>query len=265
MTDESSSTPPPSEPGREPETPPAGATPQKQGLSTGAKVAIGCGIAAILAIVAIVVVTVAGGIFFKNRAEDFAGGVEAQQEATAKLEELEADHEFSPPADGIVGENRAERFFAVTDDAWEDMREMEDWIAEMAERSDRSERRGGGAGIGDVMAGMRGVGAWSEARLAVADALEEHDMPASEYVWSGFSLLRAYEALDEPTGRTAVPAENLETAADHRDELAEIAEGAEEGEPGKGMVLWMAMHWGMTGAEEMPRMRGLDTLRSPAP
>ncbi|MDX1624598.1 MAG: hypothetical protein R3199_11545 [Gemmatimonadota bacterium] len=261
MTDEST---PPSDPDRQPETPetpPAGAAPQKQGLSTGAKVAIGCGILAVLAIIGIVLVTVVGGFFLKDKAEEFAGGIEAQQEATETLEELEREHDFTAPEDGIVGEDRAERFFAVTDAAWDDMSEMEEWVEEMSERGERIDRGGGQAGIGDMMAGMRGVGALHRARLAVAEALEEHDMAPSEYVWTGLSLVRAYESLDRPAEETPVPRENLDLAADHRAEIAEIAEGAEEGAVNKGAVLWMAMHWGMAGALQTPDLRGLDTLR----
>jgi hypothetical protein len=196
-------------------------------MSTGKKVAIGCGIVAILAIVALIVATVAGGLFLKRKADQFTGGVEAQTEASENLQELEQDHPFSPPADGLIGSDRADRFFEVTDQAWEEM---------------------------DDVAGLQGLG---RARVALADALEENDMPASEYLWTGLSLMRAYEELDRPASESGIPQENLDLAAEHRAELAEIDE-TEDGEIGKGMVLGIAVTWGMT--EGNVGALGIDTL-----
>ncbi|HWC07164.1 MAG TPA: hypothetical protein VG799_07965 [Gemmatimonadota bacterium] len=234
-----------------PGPPPPGAPPPKGGMSTGKKVAIGCGIVAILAIVALIVATVAGGLFLKRKADQFTGGVEAQTEASENLQELEQDHPFSPPADGLVGADRADRFFEVTDQAWE---EMDDVAADLTERGRDIEERGGDAGMRDAMAGLQGLG---RARVALADALEENDMPASEYLWTGLSLMRAYEELDRPASESGIPQENLDLAAEHRAELAEIDE-TEDGEIGKGMVLGIAVTWGMT--EGNVGALGIDTL-----
>lgn len=246
-----SSTPPP------PDAPPPGTTPPKKGMSTGVKVAIGCGALFVLALIVLGIVAIAGGLFVQRRAEQFAGGVEAQQEASERLEALAREHPFSPPSDGVVGEDRADRFLAVTDDAWERMEEMEEWLEEMAEREVGIERRGR-AGVGDVMAGMRGMGAWAGARLALVEALDEHDMSAGEYAWTGLQLVRAYESLDRPAEASGVPPENLAVAAKHRDEIAEIADAREAGEPSRGLVLWLALSWGLAGD-------AWEDVRPPAP
>lgn len=245
------STPPPAEPSP-PAAPPPGAGPPKKGMSTGAKVAIGCGAALVVGLVVLAVVVVAGGWFVKNKADEFVGGMEAQVEATETIQRLEREHPFSPPADGVVGEERAERFLAVTDDAW---KRMGDRVEELVERAERAEDRGR-AGVGDVMAGMRGFGG---ARIALAEALTEHEMPVSEYLWTGLTLLRAYEELEMPTGAGGVPAANLALADEHREELAEIAEEDEDGRPDRSVVL--AMAWTLGASEEAVRGGlGLDTL-----
>ncbi|MGH7588065.1 MAG: hypothetical protein ACRELU_05695 [Gemmatimonadota bacterium] len=220
-------------------------------MSTGTKIAIGCGIVALLAIIALVVAGVAGGLFLKRKADQFTGGVEAQTEASETLGELEADHPFTPPPEGLIGAGRADRFFEVTDDAWQDMEEV---ARDLSERSRDMEARGGEAGMGDAMAGLQGLG---RARVALADALEENGMPASEYLWTGLALMRAYEELDRPAAESGIPQENLDLAAEHRAELAEIEE-TEEDEIGKGMVLGIAVTWGMT--EGNVEALGIDTL-----
>ena len=241
---------PPSTPS--PGPPPSDATPPpRAGMSTGTKVAIGCGIVAILAIVALIVAGVAGGLFLKRKADHFTGGVEAQTEASETLQELEAQHSFAPPPDGLIGTGRADRFFEVTDDAWQD---MEDVAKDLSERGRDIEERGGEAGMGDAVAGLQGLG---RARVALADALEENGMPASEYLWTGLALMRAYEELDRPAAESGIPQENLDLAAEHRAELAEI-EQTEDDEVGKGMVLGIAVTWGMT--EGNVRALGIDTL-----
>ena len=231
---------------------PSAAPPPKEGMSTGAKVAIGCGILALLAIVGVVVAIVAGGMFASRKVNEFTGGLEAQQEASETVRELEREHPFTPPADGIVGSDRAEAFFAVTDDAWEDMRE---WADDMRERGEDIDSRGGQAGLGDAMAGLQGLG---RSRVALSQALEGNDMAVSEYIWTGMALAHAYAALDQPAETSGVPAENLTLAGEHRERLAEMGDEG-EGAEGRGMVLaiaWtLATSEGITGA-----IPGLDTL-----
>jgi hypothetical protein len=247
---------------RDPSVPPsrdpAAGAPPKKGMSTGAKVAIGCGILAVLVIVVLVVMTVAGGMFLKDKADDMAGGLEAQQEASERVQALERDHPFTPPSDGVVAENRAETFVAVTDDAWGAMRES---MEEVAERGEDIEQEGGAAGFGDAMAGLQALG---QSRVALADALDEHEMPASEYLWTGLALMRAYELLETPTAQSGVPPENLELANRYRDELAEIAEEDEDGRPDKSVVLGMAWTWAMSEGV-LPETMGWDTLGQYAP
>jgi hypothetical protein len=221
-------------------------------MSTGAKVAIGCGILALLAIVGVVVAIVAGGMFASRKLDQFSGGMEAQQEASETVQELEREHPFTPPADGVVQSDRAETFFSVTDDAWEDMRE---WVEDMRERGEDIDARGGEAGFGDAMAGLQGLG---RSRVALSEALAENDMAVSEYIWTGMALAHAYTALDQPAETSGVPAENLALADEHRERLAEMGDDG-EGSEGRGMVL--AIAWTLATSEGITSsIPGLDTL-----
>jgi hypothetical protein len=238
-------------------TPPSPPPPPRKGMSTGVKIAIGCGAAAVVVVVLLIIAGLAGGLFLKKKAGDLAGGVEAQQEASETITRLEQEHPFTPPADGVIGEDRANAFFAVTDDAWE---RMEDDMEDLASRGEDIEERGGEAGFGDVMAGMRGLG---QSRVAIAEALEENEMPVSEYLWTGLTLMRAFEDLDRPAGESGVSKANLDLATAHRAELAELAADDDEGRPGKSTVLGMAWMWGMS--EETVGKMGWDTLGQYAP
>jgi len=224
--------------------------PPKKGMSTGAKVAIGCGIALVLVIIAFGIAAVVGGMFVKNKAEQLTGGLEAQQEASEKIQALEREHPFTAPADGVVPEDLAGKFLAVTNDAWEKIQgDMED----LSERSQDIDE-GGRAGLGDAMAGVQALG---RTRVALAEALEDNDMPVSAYLWTGMELTRAYQALGMPPEQTGIPAPNLQLAERYRSELAEIAGDGQDGEIGKGMVLGMAWTWGMSEGT-MPM--GWDTM-----
>ena len=151
-----------------------------------------------------------------------------------------------------MGSDRAETFFAVTDDAWEAMRE---WVDDMRERGEEIDSRGGEAGFGDAMAGLQGLG---RSRVALSEALEDHDMAVSEYIWTGMALAHAYAALDQPAETSGVPAENLELAGQHRERLAEMADEG-EGAEGRGVVL--AIAWTLATSEGITSaIPGLDTL-----
>lgn len=216
----------------------ASPAPPKKGMSTGVKVAIGCGVLAVVVVVGIVIASIAGGMFLRRKAQEWSGDIEGQAETSAVIDRLEAENPFSPPADGVVDPARAERFFAVTDLAWG---QIEPEWDDLEERGREIGDRGGEASVGDVIAGVRGL---THARTAIAEALDEHGMPVSEYVWVGFALTRAYRALegsneDQQGIDRGVPQANLDLAARYRDELLEISGAGPT--PGKSSVLGLAV------------------------
>lgn len=228
--------------------------PRREGLSTGAKIAIGCAGLLGVGLVLVAVAVFAGGLFLKNRVSEMAGGMEEQQEASRIFRDLQREHAFHPPEDGVVGARRAERFLAVTDHAWE---EMEGWARELEELDERMEGRER-ARASDVAAGFRSLGRLAESRLVLARALELEDMPPGEYIWTGLALTRALEELEGAAGQAGAPEENLALARRHRDELAVIARDGEGID--KGLVLGVAVMWGLADLGSWEAM-GLDTLR----
>jgi hypothetical protein len=85
------------------------------------------------------------------------------------------------------------------------------------------------------MAAMRGL---SDARLALVEALDEHDLSPAAYLWTGRALIQAGEA--EAGGGGGVPERNLEIARQHRDRIAELREAGGDAEPGRGSVFALA-------------------------
>jgi hypothetical protein len=245
-------TPPPPVPPSYPPSgvPPAGAPPPGRGMSTGVKIAIGCGAALLLVLILMFACFGLAGRFVSHKARDFSSAMEDQQKAQEKVEELEREHPFTPPADGTLDEGQVEKFFAVTDDAWD---KMKDWIHDMQERGERIEARKGEAGFRDAVAGMQGLG---RARVAIAEALDDHDMAPGAYVWTGFRLIQAHDAQasGSPSG---VPEKNLEIARKYSDRVAELKEenGKKEG---KAAVLGLAFTLFPRADLMMPA--GMDTL-----
>lgn len=241
-------------PGREPPGPGPEAVgpPPKKGLSTGAKIGIGCGIAALVGILIAVAVAVAGGLFIGQKAQDLAAGAERQAEATETLERLRREHEFTPPEDGVVQADQARAFFEVTDDVWDEIEEWADDVASLADRPEEDR-----PGLGELTAGLRGIGGVWRSRAVLAETLDERDLSMGEYLWTGIALVRAREALEEGDSE-GVPAANLELARRFEDRLAEL-EAPEEGEAGKEVVLGLAVVWGM-GEPGSWSALGLDTL-----
>jgi hypothetical protein len=82
-------------------------------LGKGAKIAIGCFIAA--AVVGVVVMTVfVGGLWWvKDKAQKYVGDVTAKTEEIARYEKQASRNPFTPPADGVIQEAQLVSFLTV--------------------------------------------------------------------------------------------------------------------------------------------------------
>jgi hypothetical protein len=206
------------------------------------------------AIVAAIAIGVGGLALFRG-VQSVAGGVEEHQQASEQLAELQREHPFEAPADGVVSPDQLRRFVDVTDQAWAD---MEPWADDLRDLERRSQDESSRPGLGDVMAGARAVGGMARARLALADALADHDMSLGEFAWTGLSLARASEARERPAdARAGIPPENIRLVEQNQDVLPRFED--EGGGPGRGMVLVVGTLWGMSEGATWQAL-GLDTL-----
>ena len=188
---------------------------ERYGMHPFLKVVIGCGAAVLIVLVVLVGIAVYAGYQIQKD----MGGAKAHKEANRTFERLASEHPFAPPADGVVSEDQARLFFEVTDEVWQ---EIDPIVQEMNDLGKQVEDQESKVGIGNILAGVRGIGKLMRARLVLAAALDRHGASLDQYIWTGNSLIDAYDALAEPDSAD-VPEANLELARQHSEELAGFA------------------------------------------
>jgi hypothetical protein len=206
------------------------APPPRRGLSTGAKIGIGCGIILFLALIAAGLLV----YYVQHTFEQLSGGTDAHIEATATFERLANRYPFTPPADDVVGADQASTFVTVSEEIWRELgpsvEKFETAMRELSQDEGRPDVRA-------VSEGFRGLARVTQVRLMLADLLERQQMSAEEYAWVGRALAQAHRALDDPSAGT-VPEANLELARTYRAELAGFR--VDDDYVGKGWLLLMA-------------------------
>jgi hypothetical protein len=246
--------------GPPPEPPPGAATP-RQGMSTGAKVLFGCLGVSLLGIVVIGVIAVMGGLALKRGVDSAVGTMEQQQEATDALQRIEEAHPFVPPDDGVVTERQLERYVAVTERAWEDMRPWAEDLQDL--RDDADGEATGMAALREMATGARALGGLARSRVALAEALEAEEISLGEYLWTGIQLSRAEDARTGGRPSEAVPEGNRVLVERHADDLSRlVGDGGQDGD--QSVVLAVATLWGMSDLSTW-RALGLDTLVAETP
>lgn len=198
------------------------------------------GLALVAVLGLILIVGFAGYKYLQSTGAQLFESSESMDRGLRHLDGLEYMHPFTPPADGTIPEERAAIFEAVTTEAYGamqgDLRKLND--LDTGSGSDRPSLR----------ATADGIGALSGVTLGLGQALSNHDMALSEYLWTGLQLLRGSGQMRElwgaPTAPPA-PAAVVEMAGRHRALLDEI-QGATADSIGRatvGTVYWMG--WGM--------------------
>jgi hypothetical protein len=199
------------------------AAPPRRGLSTGAKVLVGCGGIALLFVIGTAVVLFLVGGQLVEWARDVTAGVESQVEADERMDRLRAAHPFQVPTGGEVSEAQAAGFLAVTDDVWAEVRS---WAHELDELA--VELRNEDGSIASLSAGLRSLRQLGEVRLALAEVLERHGVSPDAYLWTGLALTRAHRELEEPVDRRTAPEANLQLAERMRAELDPLFRPSDE-------------------------------------
>jgi hypothetical protein len=201
------------------------------GMSTGAKVAIGCGIAAVLGMVIVVAVIGVGAYWARGKVKEM--GVDLE-EMTAKSEEIDRWQEkadanpYDPPADGVIPEARLVKFLEVRKDIYaiyaQHQAELER-LAERAEKKDLSLSEGF-AGVGKL------ASLTTDIRLAQVKALAEVGMSRDEYDDIQVAVYKSAWA-SEVEGETGqLPADAMRERAEQIPEQAREALEDAEGPPG---------------------------------
>ena len=146
-------------------------------MGTGAKVAIGCGIAAVVGGVILATIVFGGLWWAKTKAEEFTGH-------EAKIEELKKKANavpFTEPEDGVVREDRLVKFLEIRRRVYDVYARHKDALEAMNQKKQ--------ADFSDV---TRGLGVLGEVRMAQAQALADVGMSDDEY---RFLLQQVYKTL----------------------------------------------------------------------
>ncbi|HKC13255.1 MAG TPA: hypothetical protein VKI41_14590 [Vicinamibacteria bacterium] len=85
-------------------------------MGTGSKIAIGCGIAVLLGGVVVIVGLGAGAYWVKGKAQQYAGDIKAKTDEINKYEKEANRNPFTAPADGVIQEDKLQKFLGVRKD-----------------------------------------------------------------------------------------------------------------------------------------------------
>jgi hypothetical protein len=178
-------------------------------LGTGAKVAIGCGIAVVIGGVMLAAVVFGGLWWAKGKAEQFTG-------REAQIEELKKRANavpFTEPADGVVREDRLVKFLDVRRRVFGVYAKHQGELEAMNKKKQ--------ADLSDVTNGLSVLG---EVRLAQAQALADVGMSEGEY---HFLIQQVYKSLWASEAATVPPA-NLALFRKYEAEIKQYAMGGLE-------------------------------------
>jgi hypothetical protein len=171
-------------------------------VGTGAKIAIGCVVVAV--VISIVAVVALGGLawWVKGKSDEFT----SEQNRIAELQRRANANRFTPPSDGLLGEDRLEKFLDVRRRVYAVYERHQAALEEMSRKKQ--------ADFGDVRKGFALI---NELRLAQAQALADLSMSEDEY---RFIAEQAYKTPSAEGGQAAaVPGANAALLRKHEADL----------------------------------------------
>jgi hypothetical protein len=200
-------------------------------MSTGAKVAIGCGIVAVLGMVVLVAVIGVGAFWAKGKVEEMAGGLEGMTEKSEEIDRWQEEanaNPYSPPPDGVIREERLVKFLGVRKSVYSIYEEHRAELERLAEQAKKNE-----ASLSHTLSGMgRLAGLATDIRLAQVKALAEVGMSEDEYRAIQMAVYKSAWAseVEEKTGQ--LPAEAMREQAEQLP--GEAREAIEEAQASSG-------------------------------
>ena len=192
-------------------------------MGTGAKIAIGCGCLLLLGATAVVGVVGMGAWWAKDKLTEAAGGLEtiaARAEEIDRFEKEANANAYTPPADGVIPEDRFLTFLETRKRVYAVYERHEADLKELQRKADTADDK---LSASDVWsAGGKVAELFSDIRLAQMKALAELGMSEEEYRAIQIAVYKTAWASDveKDTGRT--PAEAVSGS------MAEAARGMEE-------------------------------------
>lgn len=190
-------------------------------MGTGAKIAIGCGIALVVAVVGVVGVVAVGAFWAKSKVES----VQAEQKQIEDLKTKANEASFTEPSDGIVQEDQIVRFIAVRRNVYDVYSKNEAFIESMKDEKKKE------ADFSDL---RKGFALLNELRLAQAKGQAEQRMSDAEYAFLVGQIYKsswAAHVADQTGGKTLTEATD-EANRKAVEQMKQAAERAAEQSPG---------------------------------
>ena len=165
-------------------------------MGTGGKIAVGCGIALVVAVVGVVAFVGIGAYWVKGKAES----LQAEQKQIEDLKAKANEASFAEPADGVVQEPQIVRFIAVRKHVYDVYSKNEAFIESMKDDKKKD------ANFSDV---RKAFSLLNELRLAQAKGQADHQMSDSEYAFLVGQIYKsswAAHVADQTGGKTVTEA-----------------------------------------------------------
>ena len=190
-------------------------------MTTGVKIAIGCGVALILGIMVVAAGVFGGAYWLKGKAEEFTGN-------ESKIEELQKkanENAFERPADGVVREDRFVKFLDVRKRVYA-LYEKNRPALEAMNKKKQGE-------LSDVTAGFAMI---NELRMAMAQAQADVGMSEDEY---RFMVEQVYKSawaseVDKSTGGKSISEASGEMYSKAAEEIEKARQAARAASPAPG-------------------------------
>jgi hypothetical protein len=193
-------------------------------VGTAGKIAIGCGIALLIA--GIVAVVALGGLAFwaKGKVENLT----AEQSRIEELHRKANAHHFAPPADGAISEDRLQKFLEVRKRVYAVYERHKEELDEMGKKKQ-----------GDFGGVRKGFALINEVRLAQAQALADIGMSEDEYrflveqiyksMWASEAAKSSDDkATPQTTADSTVPPANISLFRKYEADIKKYAMGGLE-------------------------------------
>lgn len=183
-------------------------------MSTGAKVAIGCGIVAVGGGVVIAIALGFGAYWLKGKADEMTGGVEAmgrRAEEIQRWEEKANANTFAAPADGVIAEDRLVKFLDVRRQVYgiyeQHRDEIEHFAARTRDKKDLS--------VSETLEGAGKLASLAaDVRLAQMKGLAGVGMGEEEYRYIQMAVYKSAWASDAEKEAGKMPSEALHEQAE---------------------------------------------------